>query len=647
MSGIVGIIHFDGRPVNGEQLRRMTQAIAHRGPDGEAHWQGGAMGLGHRMMHTTPEARAESQPLNDESGQLCLTFDGRIDNRAELQAAINRAGWPLRTNTDAELVLRAYQCWGEESPQRLLGDFAYGLWDAQRRTLFCARDQFGVKPFYYHLTDRLFIFASEVKAILALPEVSARLNEPRIADYLTEYLEGYDRVSSFYEGIYKLPPAHTAVIRNNQIKLTRYWALDPHREIQYKSDAEYEEAFRELFTDAVRCRLRSAGPVGSMLSGGMDSSSIVCVARELLLSVGKTPLHTFSAIADGDAHCQVETQAIFEVLRGGGFNAHTITPEELPRFVTKLDKWVRQVDDLFDTQIAHVPLTMYLLAQEQGVNVVLDGVDGDVLASLNCAPLRYQLRAGRWRDALSCGKELADFFETPLWSMVGREACATAAYLALPRALLRGMRRRVRRGPKWAHNNSLNRGFAQRVQLPGRFVSTVAQEDTFLASSIKEEKAHELSQAYVTAALERYERVAAAHGVEARHPLFDRRLVEFCLAIPWQQHFLNGWTKPLMRRAMKGIIPDAIRWRKNWEHVGQAFSAAWRKLWVAPIARGTLYNLDLVAQFVDVPRVQQAHQRYLSAHASVASQSDAHLLWLVTVLLTWLQGQTMKGQLRS
>ncbi len=645
MSGIVGVIRFDGRPIEREWLVGMTDAIAHRGPDGVAHWFNRSVGFGHRMMRATPEARREDEPLTDESGGLCLTFDGRIDNRAELKSAINAAGFHLRADTDAEIVLRAYQCWGENSSERMLGDFAYALWDESKRSLFCARDLFGSKPFYYHLTGQLFVFASEVKAVLSVPEVPRRLNEARIADYLVEYLEGYDNTSSFFEGIFKLPPAHTAVIRNGQLRLNRYWSPDPRREIRYQSDAEYEVAFREIFTEAVRCRLRSARPPGAMLSGGIDSSSIACVARELLREDGRPPLRTFSAVSSACPEHRVETEAINAVLQTSGLEAHTISPEQLSRFDGALDRLLRQMDDPFDSILIQAPLAVYLLAEEQGVNVVLDGVDGDVVASLNYTQLKHHLRARRWKTAIVRGKAMADFYEESPWMVIGRSFLTTAARAALPAGLVSAMRRRKRasRTKRLAENSPINSDFARRVRLNERLELAYDNEDSFLTESIREEWAHRLRQPFITVALERYERVAAAHGIEPRHPLFDRRVVEFCLALPWQQHFLSGWTKPIIRRAMKGIVPETIRWRKNWEHVGPAFSAAWLKLWDSGNLGTICRELNGAAQFIDARRTRQSYENVFSDPQSAAGDRDRQIVWRSAMLASWLQCPTMKG----
>src|SRR3989441_814506 len=290
MSAIAGIVRLDGAPADRANLDRMLERLAHRGPDGHGSHIADSCGLGPRMLWTPPQALHQRLPPPNSTGGPPPTADARIDNREELCSLLCAPS----TVTDADLILQAYARWGERCPEHLLGDFAFALWDARRGLLFCARDHFGVKPFYYHhRPGRLFAFASEIKGLLVLSDVPRRLNETRVADYLVPLLE--DKEITFYEEIVRLPPAHRMVVTREGVRIDQYWTLDPEREIRMKSDAEYAAAFREIFTEAVRCRLRSAFPVGSMLSGGLDSSSIACVPRELLAEDGGGKLHTLSA----------------------------------------------------------------------------------------------------------------------------------------------------------------------------------------------------------------------------------------------------------------------------------------------------------------------------------------------------------------
>ena len=343
MSGIIGLYNLDGRPADPLLLERMARTIAHRGPDGIRYWLEGPLGFGHLRLQTTPESAYEKQPLTNEDSALCLTLDGRIDNRSELRALLDSEGSPPRDDTDAELVLRAYQRWGEECPNRLLGDFAFALWDARKQQLFCARDYVGVKPFYYHRSPSLFAFGSEIRAVLALDAVPRRLNESRLADFLVEELDREEEESTFYQDVQRLPAGHSLTISPGGFHLRDYWELKAPPPLKLGSLREYGEAFREIFVDAVRCRLRSTHPVGSTLSGGIDSSSVVCTIRELLATELKEPLHTISLVDADESKCG-ETPFIREVLRGGGLTPHIVRSDQ----VTPMTQQMADSDEPFE-----------------------------------------------------------------------------------------------------------------------------------------------------------------------------------------------------------------------------------------------------------------------------------------------------------
>jgi len=331
----------------------------------------------------------ERQPLVSASADLVLTADARLDNRDELCSLLPApCGF-----TDAELILAAYERWAERCPEHLLGDFAFAIWDARRQIVFCARDHFGVKPFYYHhRPGRLFALASEIKGLLALPDVPRRLNETRVADYLVPLLE--DKVITFYEDIVRLPPAHRMMVTREAVRIERYWALDPEREIHLKSDAEYAAAFREIFTEAVRCRLRSAFPVGSMLSGGLDSSSIVCVARKLLAEEGRGPLHTFSAVFDEVPEAD-ERPYINAVVARNRVAPHIVRGDQLSP-LDDLDRMLAMQDEPFYAPNLFLHWGLYQAACAAAVRVILDGLDGDTTVSHGIGYLRELAGSGHW-----------------------------------------------------------------------------------------------------------------------------------------------------------------------------------------------------------------------------------------------------------
>ena len=258
------------RRLSPTELRDMAAQLARRGPDGTGIWQLANVGLGHIQLGLDSNARPEKLPSVHGASGCVVSGDVRLDNRIELLERL-RGVEQRPTTGDAELVLAAYLEWGEGCVERLFGDFAFAIWDPRTEKLFLARDQIGMRPLYYHhAPGRFFAFASEPRAILVLPQTPYRINEVRIADFLVG-LEGIDKTSTFFEEVFRLPPAHTLTVTRSSIRLRRYWTLevqDPS--FALPSDEAYAEAFLEVFGEAVRCRLRAVDPPGSMLSGGMD-----------------------------------------------------------------------------------------------------------------------------------------------------------------------------------------------------------------------------------------------------------------------------------------------------------------------------------------------------------------------------------------
>ena len=273
MSGICGVCHWNMTPVEPASLQDMARAAAYRGPDGISFWLGEGVGLAHLALHVTPEQQRERLPLVVEHAGLALVADARIDNRAELIAILGlKRHLAARHPTDAELILAAYQRWGTACAAHLLGDFAFAIWDARERRLFAARDAMNMRALYYRTESQRLLFATDGAQILALPEVPVRIFEPAVGAHL---LGRFDRLDwTFYEGIAQLPPAHALVANTMGVRTWRYWEVDPEARIEYTDERQYVEHFVDLFSEAVRCRLRSAYPAGVLLSGGLDSGSV-------------------------------------------------------------------------------------------------------------------------------------------------------------------------------------------------------------------------------------------------------------------------------------------------------------------------------------------------------------------------------------
>ncbi|MFW6255966.1 MAG: asparagine synthase-related protein, partial [Candidatus Sumerlaeota bacterium] len=325
MSGIAGIVHLDRRPVDQDQLARMLANMSHRGPDGSGVWVNKHVGLGHLMFHETPESLSEQQPCANSQSGLTITADARIDNREELAGKLELNPAQAREYADSRYILLSYAKWGEDCVHELLGDFAFAIWDGRRQALFCARDCMGLKPFYYSHKQGRFIFASELRAVTSLKDVDKSINEEKIAAHML--FDSLDKESTIYTDFFRLPPAHTLRIDSKGFQKQHYWKPDVDTELKLGSNEEYAEAFRDVFSDSVQCRLRSAFPVGSMFSGGMDSSSMTGVARELLREKATDEkLRTFSATFP---HLPGSNEEHFqdELIAGGDLEAFKVSME--------------------------------------------------------------------------------------------------------------------------------------------------------------------------------------------------------------------------------------------------------------------------------------------------------------------------------
>ena len=295
LSGICGIVSFDERSPARAELMPMVSSLERRGPDDTDTWHNGSVALGHSLLATTPEALTEKLPLTHTETGCTITADARLDNRETLLAAlgVEQTGPVIG---DGELILRSYLRWGHACPDRLHGDFAFAIWDPRQATLFCARDQMGMRQLCYARgDDGSFVFGTQPDTIAALLQVATKLDNARIADFLLDR-EWYDLTSTFHENIKRLPPGHTLAAQNGSLQVRRYWHLEEPAELQLADDQEYAAAFREVFERAVTRRLRSNGRVASTLSGGLNSGSVAATAARCLRSAGQTPLLTISGV---------------------------------------------------------------------------------------------------------------------------------------------------------------------------------------------------------------------------------------------------------------------------------------------------------------------------------------------------------------
>ena len=564
MSGICGAISFDGRP-QALDLSPLLLALRSRGPDRTGAWQGRRAALGHCLLATTSEAAVEQLPLENHRRKIVITADARLDNREDLlrALAIPSAG---RTIGDGELIGEAYAKWGDECVTQLIGDFAFAIWDEDRSRLLCARDPMGMRQLLYApLPGAALVFATEARAILRHELLKPRLNDARIADYLAN-LEGADLESTFFKGVLRLPPGHVLSVDPTGLKVGAFWKFGPVEELSLRSDADYAEAFLTHFEEAVRCRLRSAGSVGATLSGGLDSASVVAIAAPLATG-DAGPLRTFSAVGPNADECP-ETRSVTTLLEVlDGIAPVTVSWASLESYFQALGSLTAGSLEPFD---GHMTLlrAVYLDAHRAGVRVVLDGVGADVVLASD-RTLASLLRRGRIGLALreARGEQRVWGDGLPVWRSLSK-----ALWQAFAPGFVRRLKQEtldVLRDRRHIDAGIAGSAFALRLDLAGRRQAArnraVGAEGEFEASWL---------DANLIVARERYDRVAAQLQIEPRDPFCDVRLVHFCRSLPLLQRQRNGMTKFILRRAMRGRLPDAVAWRRGKEHLGWAFTGA-------------------------------------------------------------------------
>ena len=644
MSGIFGVHYFDDRLVKPKVLQQMSDTLAHRGSDGTDIWCCDRVGLGHRLLWTTPESLLEKQPLASDDNNSIVTADARIDNREELIFRLGLSEFPAEKITDINLILKAYNKWGEKCPQELLGDFAFAIWDKREQHLFCARDHFGVKPFYYSLAEEDFFFASEIKALLAVCDFAPELNESKIGDYLiSPMLE--DKQITIYENVYRLPPAHCAVVSGDrQIRLNSYWSLDSSVELKLNSDREYADKFREIFIEAIQCRLRTAFPIGTHLSGGLDSSSVTSVALNLLAK-HDTQLHTFSNIFDDVPECD-EREFIDRVLELGGSIPHYIHADRSSPFSERED-FFRYFDEPFVGHSHFLVRGLNRSAQQAGVRITLDGFDGDTTVSHGEEYFVELARQGNWQKFVAEAKSVAprigssagtvlQVFGFPYLVELAKNHRWIAFFKAVngierhffvsrktlilrygikphvPQTLLNWRDRLEGRKPKPNRTNDfLNPNFVSRVESKQNKKGQKKIKPRL--ATVRENQLNAFNSGLFVHVLELVDLGAAGYSIEARHPFMDKRLIEFCLSLPPEQKLDRGWTRAIMRRAMKGILPPEIQWRGGKTSMKANFDRGFYVRDRQFIEEVLSQNTVKAEKFIDINSLRQSFKSYLAS----------------------------------
>lgn len=540
MCGICGIIDFD-RPTSIREIEAMCGALAHRGPDGQKIFYDDHVALGHRRLAIIDLSNDGIQPFERDGGALQLIHNGEIYNYLELRTELEQKGHSFHTATDTEVLLAGYQEWGTRCVEHFNGMWAFAIWDAREQRLFASRDRFGVKPFYYQSAGRQLKFASELKAFHAIQPLEP--NEPMVLDYLSQGYIDHTR-ETLFKSILSLPPAHSLVLNEQGLTIERYWQLEPR-----DAPADPVGEFRELFLDSIRLHLRSDVPIGTALSGGLDSSA-VAGATALLLRTHHAETRmvgahqrTFTAyFEDSGFDERPYAERVVEAIDA---DAHWIsfTDRDL---VNALPSIVYSQDEPFGSTSIVAQWFVMREAARVGIRVMLDGQGGDeVLAGYPA------YRGARLADLLASGRLPRLFAEIAAGGQSLPSDLVAIARPFLPERLKWQLRARATGAAALVGD-----GLRDKKQHP-------ALENGLFRSRFRQTMYRILTQQGLPELLHYEDRNSMAHSIEARVPFLDYRLAELLFSVPPNALFDQGVTKVVLRKGLSDVLPPEVRDRRD------------------------------------------------------------------------------------
>ena len=552
MCGIAGMILLDGRIVDSAILRRMTDQLIHRGPDGAGHWVNPSrcIGFGHRRLAIIDLSDSASQPMH-YLGRYTITYNGEIYNYVELKEALVRRGYHFGTQSDTEVILAAYAAYGRDCLAKLDGMFAFAIWDDVERQLFCARDRFGEKPFYYHyVAGRHFLFASEMKALFAAG-VDRRHNPRMLFNYLAYDVvqDPFNPIETFYEGVTSLEPSHAFTIEldgQGAEPQRRYWQIPLGAQREDVNVEEASERFRALLTESVRHRLRSDVPVGSSLSGGIDSSSIVCTMESLIGSKNGFP-KAFSARFVDDT---LDEGRYMEIVAKHADITPYYTWPDGEGLAASMKALMHHQEEPFGGASVFAQWEVMRLAKEHETTVLLDGQGADETLGGYLHFFRPYLLSLFKADRAKFETEVVAYEKLHRRRFDAGWRFRVEAVLPGLMSCLGAARRHLR---AQEHLNWLNRDFVEAYR---------RERPPFKSFDNLNEALRFFSQHYGLRTLLRFsDRNSMAFSREVRLPFLSHILVEFVFSLPDTYKLRAGWTKWILRQAMNGIVPETVRLR--------------------------------------------------------------------------------------
>ncbi len=610
MSGIAGIVHFDGAPVDRQLLAELTEAMASRAPDGRRTWLDGTVGLGQAKLVTTEDARRETQPLTLD-GEVWIVADARIDGRDELRAALEGSGCRgVGDATDAELILHAYATWGDEAAAHLLGDFSFAIWDRRRRRLVCARDPFGVKPFYYASWPGGVVFGNTLSCLRRHPAVSSKLNELAVADFLL-FEWNLDPEATTFADIRRLPPAHSLFWTRNGHGCRRYWHL-PHQDgPEVEPEAGWVERFRELLRAAVEDRVRF-DRIAVLMSGGLDSTAVAALAHDGYRGRGQR----------SGVRCYTCGYESLEADQEGTYARLVADRLSLPIQLLSADDY-RLADRWGELPVSPEPRDHLFDALGYDLErqiaerspVVLTGLGGDSILLAFTGYLLDQVKHGRFLSATA-------YLAGSLWRTGRLPPLGLAT---------RWQKRRLKQTWRSGYPDWLDPDLEAGLELEARWRWAQLERGPSTPHPRHPEASLDLWDVTWANSFEQSDAGAKPFAIEQRHPFFDLRLVEYLFTVPPVPWCLE---KRLLRSAMRDILPERVRLRPKTPLAGtppHSPAQPASRLW-----EGLLRRVPEVERFVRSRRITRELRRRESATGAVPY---AETIYRPLSLAYWLGGR--------
>ena len=632
MSGIAGIVRFGGSSQRPELLKHLLDGVARRGTDARDTWSNEQVSMGCCLSRATSESITETQPWVDPASGAVIVWDGRLDNREELIAEVELVR-PRQVIPDSRLALAAYLKWHDRSAEKLLGDFAFAIWDPRHQSLYCVRDRMGGGGFTYFRGKNFFAFASVSEALACLPGFAKTPNAKYIASIFVPQFQNRGSRRAWLEEAEVLMPGERMTVKSDgSINLRKYASLEPAAPRHYRSREAAEEHFLQVFTNALNDRMRDPAEFGILMSGGLDSAGLAAAAHRLREHLPGHNLHAYTAISDQPADC-IESRSILSMARSLDTRLHQVSVPSMQGMVS--------LEDLLELAWSKphpvnssilIPGLMFLAASRNGHRHVLHGACGDLAMN---APWYYQadlIRRGKIGLALSESRAAGrnNYFlegKSPAY-IFGRSAVQ-----ALPATWTGALRRhRASRRPDSIGDSLLNPDLVREINLRERLEQEIAA-DIALAISGERVRLLQRSLEGICSASSAYNGIAGRHGLQTGDPWSDIRVVDYFHRLPIEFHVHEGWTKYPVRSVFKQELSPEVRWRKDKTHLGWIVTRRLMDESRDLVCQTLNDDLTDIEPFLDVSGVRMLAERYFMYD----HHDDRQRVFEAVSLVLWLR----------